>query len=612
MVHVSANDNRRAAGTTRGAVRVVRLVARAGTWHPDGDAAPGAPVQAFAEEGRAPSIPGPMIRVRAGTEVLVTVRNALPGATLALSGLVPHDSSREVAGPLVVAPGATDTVRLRLDVPGTYYYWGTTTGRALDVRTGEDAQLTGAIIVDAPEGVPPPDRVMVLGMWSDTTGRAYTVRKRVLLVVNGRSWPHTERLRHDVGDRVRWRLINASADVHPMHLHGFYFSVDSRGDAARDTLYAEGARDRVVTELMRVGGTMSMSWTPERPGNWLFHCHLPDHFEGRGPLGTARLRSAEHAHGGMNHALQGMSGLVMGVTIREPRATAAREAETVAPRAIRLLVRPRATDSATVPRFEYVLSGVRVAAPVDTPALAAPALVLTRGEAVRIVVVNALAEPTAVHWHGIELESYYDGVAGFSGSPRRRSPVIAPGDSFVVRFTPPRAGTFIYHTHVDEERQQPAGLAGPLVVLEPGVAFDPATDVSVIATSPHEGPDSLGMVSRSMLLNGSAAPPPLRWQAGRRYRLRMINVTLRHPGMRFELADGGALVHWRPLAKDGADLPTSRQVPRPARQPVSIGETVDVEIVPERAGELLLTARRADGTTAAVVAVLVSPGSAPR
>ncbi|MBK8058814.1 MAG: multicopper oxidase domain-containing protein, partial [Gemmatimonadetes bacterium] len=27
---------------------------------------------------------------------------------------------------------------------------------------------------------------------------------------------------------------------------------------------------------------------------------------------------------------------------------------------------------------------------------------------VRITVVNRLSEPTAVHWHGIELESYYD------------------------------------------------------------------------------------------------------------------------------------------------------------------------------------------------------------
>ena len=79
---------------------------------------------------------------------------------------------------------------------------------------------------------------------------------------------------------------------------------------------------------------------------------------------------------------------------------------------------------------------------------------------VSITVVNSTPEPTAVHWHGIELESYFDGVAGFSGNASRASPIIAPADSFEARFTPPRAGTFIYHTHIDELRQQPAGMAG--------------------------------------------------------------------------------------------------------------------------------------------------------
>ena len=61
--------------------------------------------------------------------------------------------------------------------------------------------------------------------------------------------------------------------------------------------------------------------------------------------------------------------------------------------------------------------------------------------------VNHLCQPTAMHWHGIELDSYYDGVPGWSGTPERRSPMIAPGDSFIARMTPPRSGTFIYHAH---------------------------------------------------------------------------------------------------------------------------------------------------------------------
>jgi FtsP/CotA-like multicopper oxidase with cupredoxin domain len=56
-------------------------------------------------------------------------------------------------------------------------------------------------------------------------------------------------------------------------------------------------------------------------------------------------------------------------------------------------------------------------------------LVLTRGEPTAIEVVNRSGEPTAVHWHGIELESYYDGVAGWSGTPGRTAPRFDPASA---------------------------------------------------------------------------------------------------------------------------------------------------------------------------------------
>ena len=417
-VRISTNDNRVAGGVLRGNLLTIHLVARVGMWYPDGDAASGTLVPAFAEEGRRPLIPGPMIRVRAGTEVLLTLRNALPGTTLIVHGL----DSRGLAAPVArdsvqLESGETRTLRLRLDAPGTYYYWGTTMRRPLDERTREDAQLTGAIIVDPADGPPPRDRVLVIGMWADTAGRWFRVRKRMLVVMNGRSWPHTERLGYALGDTVHWRLINASADSHPMHLHGFYFLVDSRGDGAGDTVYARNVRDKVVTDLMKPGTTMSMTWSPDRPGNWLFHCHLPAHFARRGSLGSPPSPIAGEAHKAMNHALQGMSDLVMGVTVR---ATASHPAgvsrDGGARRQLRLVIRSRADGSAAAPNFEFALDDARAASFAVMRESSAPPIVLTRGEPVSITVVNTLTEPTAVHWHGIELDSYYDGVAGFSGT----------------------------------------------------------------------------------------------------------------------------------------------------------------------------------------------------
>ena len=61
-----ANDNRIAAGSMRAGVVEARLVARAASWSPDGPKGCALAVHAFAEEGKSPSIPGPLLRVPFG------------------------------------------------------------------------------------------------------------------------------------------------------------------------------------------------------------------------------------------------------------------------------------------------------------------------------------------------------------------------------------------------------------------------------------------------------------------------------------------------------------------------------------------------------------------
>lgn len=65
MVH--ANDNRVAAGTRVGDTLRVRLSAVRARWYPESDSGPSVVVIALAEDGKAPQIPGPMIRVSEGT-----------------------------------------------------------------------------------------------------------------------------------------------------------------------------------------------------------------------------------------------------------------------------------------------------------------------------------------------------------------------------------------------------------------------------------------------------------------------------------------------------------------------------------------------------------------
>ena len=97
--------------------------------------------------------------------------------------------------------GTTREVRFTTGVAGTYFYWGTLTGKGLDARTAIESQLHGALVVDAPGGKAD-DRIFVLGHylaegdpkanppWADLE----------TWVINGRSSPLTEQLTYRTGD----------------------------------------------------------------------------------------------------------------------------------------------------------------------------------------------------------------------------------------------------------------------------------------------------------------------------------------------------------------------------------------------------------------------------
>src|SRR5688500_3799435 len=80
-----ANDNRAAAGVRRGDTLFLSLVATTAAWYPESADGCAIGVLAFAEAGKEPSIPGPLIRVRAGTALRISVRNAV-GRQLWLRG----------------------------------------------------------------------------------------------------------------------------------------------------------------------------------------------------------------------------------------------------------------------------------------------------------------------------------------------------------------------------------------------------------------------------------------------------------------------------------------------------------------------------------------------
>jgi len=71
----------------------------------------------------------------------------------------------------------------------------------------------------------------------------------------------------------------------------------------------------------------------------------------------------------------------------------------------------------------------------------------TEGEYAKIHVTNNMDVETSVHWHGLLLPNFYDGV------PYLNTPPIAPGESFTYEFALNQSGTYWYHSHTMLQEQ---------------------------------------------------------------------------------------------------------------------------------------------------------------
>jgi FtsP/CotA-like multicopper oxidase with cupredoxin domain len=577
----SANDNRTSAGVLRDNVLNLHLEVRPAIWYPEEDGKAHLIVSTFAEEGRAPQVPGPLIRVTVGTEIAATIRNLLDHpiyihglATRVEAKAGSQSSINDAPDAFEIAAGALREIHFKSGPTGSYYYWASNDRQSLLMRTGPDSMLSGAFIVDAP-GTHPDDRVFVLNTWLPNGGTAFNT----LPTINGKSWPYTEHLELHVGDHVTWRWINTSDADHAMHMHGFYFQVNGIGDQDHFAAYKPAERPSVVTQEMLPGGTFDMTWVPERAGHWIMHCHFTIHMM-IGDLPGYPVSSdytPENA---------GMAGLILGVNVLPAANPSSSSSVSGQVHKLRLLVRERPGTSRTFAGYSFDLAKPGRETPVaELPPVGDP-LVLTRGEPAEIEVINQLKEPTTVHWHGIELESPYDGVPGWSGSASQSVPPIAPGGTFVAHMTPPRAGTFIYHSHWHERQQLGGGLTGPIIVLSPGEKYDTATDKTFLFT--RDGTDGV----EPLLLNGIPQPAPIPLTVGTRYRFRFINITPVDSDLTYSIVNAaGVPAQWRAIAKDGWDFSADQTSLRNAREDyLSVGETRDYFFAPDKPGELYLRA----------------------
>jgi FtsP/CotA-like multicopper oxidase with cupredoxin domain len=220
-------------------------------------------------------VPGPRINVAVGDRVRIVLHNDLPMATdLHLHGINVENSMDGVA-PLTqpsIQPGESFTYEFVADEVAVSMYHAHHHGQ-LQVPNG----LLGTLFVG--QVALPAGRTV----GGDAIPADLTVSQELPLVLNdsgvigyslnGKSFPATAPIVASQGDWILLHYFNEGGQIHPMHLHQFDQVVVAKDGYALDYPYladtvnvAPGERYSVLVKL-------------DKPGTWVWHCHILNHVE---------------------------------------------------------------------------------------------------------------------------------------------------------------------------------------------------------------------------------------------------------------------------------------------------------------------------------------------
>jgi FtsP/CotA-like multicopper oxidase with cupredoxin domain len=240
-----------------------------------------------------------------------------------------------------------------------------------------------------------------------------------------------------------------------------------------------------------------------------------------------------------------------------------------------------------------------------------PVLEAKQGVPLEIEFTNRLPEPTVIHWHGLRIPAAMDGTEVVQRP-------VQPGETFTYRFTPPDAGTFWYHPHLNETEQLEKGLYGALVVR---AADELALDDEKILVFDDLRVDKSGQIAKFgglmdrhngregnvRLINGTSEPE-LTIAAGQIERWRIVNassaryVRLSLGGKPFQIigTDGGLIE--APVTVTEVLLPAADRVELAVGPFDNEGAVLHIEDLPyyrmagkkgvERFGTIRVTARK--------------------
>jgi FtsP/CotA-like multicopper oxidase with cupredoxin domain len=225
-------------------------------------------------------VPGPTIRLTVGDRVRLNVTNDLPEpTTVHWHGLIVPNSQD---GPAYVTqapiqPGDTYRYEFTVTQVGTFFYHS-----HLEPDRQQALGLYGALIIDPATPAGPKvdlEYTIQLQEWLERDGYTYPAMLMDgalpnFFTINGKSYPATDTIHMEVGQRVLLRFVGSSNNfIHPMHVHGGPFTIV----ATDGNPVPKAAQIQKDTVDVGPGERYDVVWKAREPGRWLLHCHIPHH-----------------------------------------------------------------------------------------------------------------------------------------------------------------------------------------------------------------------------------------------------------------------------------------------------------------------------------------------
>ncbi|MBT8324711.1 MAG: multicopper oxidase domain-containing protein [Winogradskyella sp.] len=126
----------------------------------------------------------------------------------------------------------------------------------------------------------------------------------------------------------------------------------------------------------------------------------------------------------------------------------------------------------TLEENEITLAGVTANGMTINGGIPGPTLEFNEGDLAIINVTNKMDEETSVHWHGLILPNFYDGV------PYLTTPPIKPNTTFQYKIPINQSGTYWYHSHTMLQEQK--GVYGSIVIHPKEKTLDYDKDLVVV------------------------------------------------------------------------------------------------------------------------------------